>query len=212
MLVIAPATADLLASFAHGSGGRFPHHAVPRLHRPGGAGAGDEHEHVAASGDAGECPDAARARPCHRRTRRWAPRVRHVSVRAGWPNPSASPTRSCRGRSCLRRMRDSGRRDGPDHGRSDPGAARSGPLHLQPVERQDGLRAGRSCGGARRARHSGFRTRGACPQPEGVRVDSRRNGQADAHRGPRAISRRRPSSSRRRRSPTITSRSSRSRR
>ena len=53
----------------------------------------------------------------------------------------------------------SGRRDRPDHRRPDAGAARSGSLHLQPLQRQDGLRAGGSRRRARRPRDPGFRTR-----------------------------------------------------
>ncbi len=58
-------------------GGRFPHHALPGLHRPGGAGALDELEHVAAPGHPGQPRNAAPARPPHRGTGERLPGVRH---------------------------------------------------------------------------------------------------------------------------------------
>ena len=56
-----------------------------------------------------------------------------------------------------RRAPRPGRRDRADHRRSHPGTARSGALHLQPLQRQDGLRAGGSRRRARRARDPDFR-------------------------------------------------------
>ena len=50
-----------------------------------------------------------------------------------------------------------GGRDRADHGRPHPGTARPGALHLQPLQRQDGLRAGRSRGRPRRSRDPDFR-------------------------------------------------------
>ena len=44
----------------------------------------------------------------------------------------------------LHRPPRSGRRNRADHRRPHPGTARPGALHLQPLQRQDGLRAGRS--------------------------------------------------------------------
>ena len=48
MLVVAPATADLLAKFAHGLADDFLTTTVSGVHRTGGAGAGHEHQHVGA--------------------------------------------------------------------------------------------------------------------------------------------------------------------
>ena len=69
LLVVAPATADLMAKTGARPGGRFSDHALPGLHRPGGAGAGHERQHVAAPRHAGQSGDAAPARAPHRRTR-----------------------------------------------------------------------------------------------------------------------------------------------
>ena len=49
------------------TGGRFSHHHVPGVHRPRGAGACDEQQHVDASGHAGKPGRAAPARARHRR-------------------------------------------------------------------------------------------------------------------------------------------------
>ncbi len=61
-----------------------------------------------------------------------------------------------------------GGRDGADHRRADPGAARPGPLHLQPLHRQDGLCAGRGGRRSRRARSSWSPARCISPAPPGV--------------------------------------------
>ena len=169
ILVIAPATADLLAKSRARPGRRFSDHHVSGVHRPRGAGAGDEHQHVESSGHAGESARAAQARPRDRRAGRRAAGLRHD--RPGTLG-RAGADRRCRWPASNSRSARSGRRDRSDHGRSHAGAARSGSLHLQPIQRQDGLRAGGSGGAARRARDPGFRTgapggaarraRGAC--------------------------------------------------
>jgi len=53
----------------------------------------------------------------------------------------------------------SGRRDGSHHGRPYAGTAGSGALYFQPIQRQNGLRAGRSSGATRRASDPGLRSR-----------------------------------------------------
>ena len=83
-----------------------------------------------------------------------------AGVRHGRPGPPGG-TGGDRGSGC--RLRDeltrepssqqrSGRRDRADHRRSHAGAARRGALSQQPVQRQDGLRAGRRSALARGAR------------------------------------------------------------
>src|SRR5581483_11836988 len=62
LLLVAPATADILAKFARGNRRRFSFDAVPGDDRPGGGRAGDEREHVESRGDAGEYRSSARAR------------------------------------------------------------------------------------------------------------------------------------------------------
>src|SRR4051812_28994533 len=74
LLVIAPATADLLARLANGLANDFHNH-LPRLHRHGRDRAGDERQHVAAPRDAGESRNAETARAPHRGARRGVPRV-----------------------------------------------------------------------------------------------------------------------------------------
>ena len=61
VLVVAPATADLIAKFAPAWRTIFSP-PLPGLHRTGGDRAGDEHQHVEASGHAGESRDPARTR------------------------------------------------------------------------------------------------------------------------------------------------------
>jgi phosphopantothenoylcysteine decarboxylase / phosphopantothenate---cysteine ligase len=74
--VVAPATADLIAKMAHGLAGRFSHHAVPGLHRPGAAGAGDERQHVAAPATQAKL-ETLRAAAIACRTRQRLPGLRH---------------------------------------------------------------------------------------------------------------------------------------
>ena len=61
LLLVAPATADVLAKFAGGIAELFSDDTIPRLHRTGGCGTGHERQHVAACGYTGKCGDAARA-------------------------------------------------------------------------------------------------------------------------------------------------------
>ena len=77
LLLIAPATADLIAKMAHGLAGRLPHHPLPGLHRPGGDRAGDEREYVAAPRHPGQPGDPAPPRAQHRRARQRIPGLRH---------------------------------------------------------------------------------------------------------------------------------------
>ena len=157
LLVVAPATADLLAKFAHGLADDFLTTTYLAFTGHRGAGAGDEHQHVESSGHAGESANAARARPRDRRTGRRASGLRHG--RAGPPGRAGGDRRR---RRCAASKHEnparSGRRNRSDHRRPHAGAARPRALSQQSLQRQDGLRAGRGSRGARRTRDSGFRT------------------------------------------------------
>ncbi len=61
LLVVAPATANMLAKFAHGLADDFLSTMFSGDDGSGDCGSGDECEDVGASGDAGECGDAAGA-------------------------------------------------------------------------------------------------------------------------------------------------------
>ena len=74
----------------------------------------------------------------------------------------------------------SGRRDGAGHGRSHAGAARRSALHHQPVQRKDGFRGGRGSRRAGRARGAGLRTRESARSerhPDDSCADRARNAQ-----------------------------------
>ena len=83
LVVVAPATADLLAKMAQRPRRRPRHHAAAR-HRQAGAGrAGDERAHVAASGDAAQPRDAEGRRR----------RMSSAPTRARWRAASIGPGR-----------------------------------------------------------------------------------------------------------------------
>ena len=96
LVVVAPATANLLARMAGGSGRRSGDHlaAGDRQARPGRP--GDERQNVAASGDPAQCraPQGRRRSVCRARIRgRW-PAAN--SVQAAWPSLRRSSRRSSR--------------------------------------------------------------------------------------------------------------------
>ena len=98
LLVIAPATADLMAKTGPRPGGRFSDHPLPGLHRPRGARARHERQHVAASGHPGQPGDAAPARPPHRRAGERLPGLR--DDRPGPPGRPREPSPRPSGASC----------------------------------------------------------------------------------------------------------------
>ena len=96
-MVVAPATADLLARAADGPGRRPAHQRPADRHLPGGVRAGDAHRDVAAPGHPGQRRHAARAR---RRRRR--PRLRPADRRRLRARSAAGAGRAARrrGRAC----------------------------------------------------------------------------------------------------------------
>ena len=69
LLLVAPATADILGKFAHGIAEDFLSTLVPRHQSSGGRRPGDERQHVGAPGDASQSRHPARPRCSRRRSR-----------------------------------------------------------------------------------------------------------------------------------------------
>ena len=96
-LVIAPATANVLAKLARGYRRRFSHHTLSRNHRSGDRCSGHERQHVGARRHAGKYRDAACARRARRLARRGLSRLRHdgrgPASLASKPLRAPSPTR-----------------------------------------------------------------------------------------------------------------------
>ena len=182
LVVVAPATADLIAKMAGGHG-RRPRHAAPARHRQAGAGGpGHERAHVARSPPrAATWPARGRRRPLRRpgRRARW-PAARPAP--AAWPSRRRSSRRS---RTCWRCGRPQAA--GPLAGRHvlvtsgpDARADRPGALHRQPLLGQAGhADRRRGAGGAGRARHAGLGPR-APPPRRGVDVVRGRDRGGDA--------------------------------
>ena len=139
LLVVAPATADLLAKFAHGLADDFlttlylaftgPVVLAPAMNT-------NMWQHPATQANL----ETLRKRG-HRIVE---PDDGFLACGMVGPGRLAEPERIAE-RRCSRNCNPlprSGRRDRADHRRADAGAARSGALHLQPLQRQDGLRAG----------------------------------------------------------------------
>ena len=158
LLVIAPATADLLAKFAHGLADDFlttlylaftgPVVLAPAMNT-------NMWKHPATQANLATLREA---RPYDRRTGQRISGLRHGRPgRLAEPEAIAEAVVGAQGHQA-----GSGRRDRPDHRRSHAGAARSGALYLQSLQRQDGICAGRGSRRARRPRHPGLAARCNC--------------------------------------------------
>ena len=159
LFVVAPATADLIARLRAGHGRRRGHHHRPGGDLPGPARPGDEHAHVEERGRAGEPRARCAARGWHG-GRAGLGLARRRRLRRG-THGGAGGDRARDGAPA--RERRSRGPQGPRHRRADARANRSGPLHLEPFVREDGLRAR---GGRRAARRRGRRwSRGRSPSP-----------------------------------------------
>ena len=149
LLVVAPATADLLAKFAHGLADDFlttlylaftgPVVLAPAMNT-------NMWQHAATQSN---------LETLRRRGHRIVdPDRRRAGLRHGGSGPPGR-ARSRSPRRCEAEIAQAARpgwRDRADHRRSHAGAARPGALHFQSLQRQDGLRAGRGRRRARRAR------------------------------------------------------------
>ena len=62
LLLVAPATANIIGKFANGIAGRLPHVPLPRHPRAGADGPGNEHEHARARGGSRQHGGASRSR------------------------------------------------------------------------------------------------------------------------------------------------------
>ena len=146
-VVVAPASADVIARLAHGTRERSAEHDVPGDDGTAGARAGDEQPHVAASGDASEHRPAARARRTGDRARRRATGL--WGVRTG-PHERTPGDRRCAGcRAVAIEGWPAGGSARADQRRTYLRGSRPGALPRQSQLRQDGLRARR---GSRRTR------------------------------------------------------------
>ena len=119
LVVVAPATANLLAKLAGGPRRRPGQHAAPRDARAGARRARDEREHVAPPGHAGERGAPRRARRALRRARTPASSPAAGRARAAWPSPreiAGRARRSCFGPPDPRRRARA--RDGRRHARA----------------------------------------------------------------------------------------------
>ena len=140
LLLVAPATANTLGKFAHGIADDALSHALPRDARAGAGRAGHERQHVRPPRGAGEPRHAARARRGRRRAGLGLPGLRL----AGQGPAGRGARRSWRRRSpCSRAARDLAGETvlvtaGPDRRGHRPGA-----LRVEPLDRADGLPAGR---------------------------------------------------------------------
>ena len=157
LILVAPATARWLAAMAAGLAGRRHHRHMPRLDGARRRGAGDGRRHVRASGDARERRDSSRSGATRSSSRRSARSRRAPSARAGWRSPRAildAVSRALEGKPIRQpdaALPAAGRRRGADPGsgglarrgdrRRHRRADRSGALHRQPLNRQDGRRA-----------------------------------------------------------------------
>ena len=167
ILVIAPATADLMARLAHGLADDFLTTMYLAFTGRVVLAPAMNNNMWSASGDAGESRGVAQAGAHHHRAGGRLAGLRHH--RPGTPGRAGENRR--RGGGLEFWIARSGRRDCSHHRRSHAGAARSGALHFQPFQRQNGLRAGRSSGATRRASDPGFRSRaigGAARRPRGA--------------------------------------------
>ena len=156
-LVVAPATANILAKFAHGIADDFLTTMYLATTRAGAGGSGDEREHVAASGDQANL-DTLRQRG----VRVIEPGTGDLACgmvgagRMAEPEAIADVVLNALGR-----RHDLAGEDGAGDRRRHARGARSGALHRQPLQRQDGLCAG-GCGAEpRRQSHSHQRAYGA---------------------------------------------------
>ena len=105
LLLVAPATANIIGKFANGIADDFLTLALSRDAGAGADGAGHEHQHARARGRAAEHGDADGARRAVRRSGRRATWPAAGSARAGWPSPRRSPRR--RTACCSRAARSS---------------------------------------------------------------------------------------------------------
>src|SRR6266851_4383735 len=115
LLVVAPATADVIAKFARGIADDFSDNIVSGIDSAGGGGAGHERQHVEPRGHARECREAARARRKSCGSRRGLPRVWHDRRRTAGGTGS-----NCRGGArSAETAAGFGRRNGPGNCRPD---------------------------------------------------------------------------------------------
>ena len=149
LLVVAPATADVIARLAHGLANDLLDDGGAGLPRAAAARAGDERQHVAAPGDAGTT---------WRTLRRRAARTPSGRTRASWRAAGSAQGRMSsrrrsptRGAALLGAARPARAARAGDRG-ADLRADRSGALRRQSLDGQDGLRDGARGGAARRAR------------------------------------------------------------
>ena len=184
LIVVAPATAHWLGAMANGlAGGRGDRHVSrhrgARRRRPGHG-----RRDVDPPGDSRQRRAAARVRLRVRRTRgraRWRPASpawggSRISARSSTPSSSSSPiVRSALPDPAARPPLVEGARDEdldrPPHrgdGRRHARADRPGPLHRQPLDREDGRRRCRRSGGARSPGHADRR------EPRGAATGRRR--------------------------------------
>ena len=94
LLVIAPATADLMAKLAHGLADDFLTTLYLAFTGPVLTRACDERQHVAAPGHPGQPGHAGEARAQHRRTGQRISGLRNDRARDAWPTRKSSPRRS----------------------------------------------------------------------------------------------------------------------
>ena len=152
LVLVAPATADVIARLAGGHGGRSAGGGGAGHPGPGAAGAGDEREHVGEPADPGQPAPAAGRRPDHHRR----PRQGRAGLRLDRRRPPGGPGGDRRGRGAdpgpAPAERRAGRAPGGGDGRPHARGGRRRPLPGQPVVGEDGLRAG---GGRRPAGRGG---------------------------------------------------------
>ena len=158
LLLVAPATANTLGKFAHGIADDALSHAVPRDEGAGDGRAGDERQHVRPPGRAGEprrrCARAASSivepgegyLACG-----WLGRGRLAEV----PEIVEAALALLARKGTMAGAARAGQR-GPD-GRGH----RPRPLRLEPLDREDGLPAGRGRARPRGRRHARVRSHGA---------------------------------------------------
>ncbi len=142
LLLVAPATAGMLARMAQGLADDFLSTMYLAFTGQSGAGACHERQHVEPSGNAGKS-----AKRCEPAAPTWLLPAKVSGVRHHRAGPFGGTGTDSRGR--LRPRTDLAGRNSSDHRRSYAGADRSGALPLEPVQRQNGVRSGGS--GAERA-------------------------------------------------------------
>ncbi len=137
LLLVAPATANIIGKFANGIADDFLSALYLATHGARPDGAGDEHQHVGAPGGGGERRDAGRAAACGSSIRAMATSRAAGSARAGSPSRRRSSRPSSGLLQCTGEPRGQTR---ARHRRTDARGSGSGALSRQSIERPHGLR------------------------------------------------------------------------